>query len=222
MRVRINPAVLALAVAASVILGFALSCGLTALVRRYALEVKMLDSPNDRTLHQGEVPRGGGLAIVVTMLLALLLLWVAYSLPLIPCLLATLILLSGLGWFDDRFGLGPFTKMATQLVTAIIAVACTGVVDGVNIAGFSVNFGAAAAVVSVLWVVWMTNAYNFMDGIDGIAASHAAVIACVMGVWFSLDQNSAMAIFCYVIMAAALGFLGVELGACPDIHGRCG
>ena len=102
-----DSAVLALFVVVSTIVSFLLSCGLTALIRRYALQVKMLDSPNDRTLQQGEVPRGGGLSIVLTMLLALLLLWFASPMPVMPFLLATLLLLGGLGWIDDRFGLSP-------------------------------------------------------------------------------------------------------------------
>lgn len=167
----------------------------------------MLDSPNERTLHQGQVPRGGGLSIVITMLLALSLLWIEWGSPAIPYLFLTVLLLGTLGWIDDRFGLGPFVKIGIQFAVALIVVAYIGVFDGIDIAGYEISFGVSAGVWSILWVVWLTNVYNFMDGIDGIAASYAAVTACVMGIWFVIDQNSALALFCYIIMAAALGFL---------------
>ena len=194
-------------VAGGIILGFAVACGLTALVKNYALHINMLDSPNDRTLHQGDIPRGGGLSIVITMILALILIWLRWPLLIMPFLLATIGLLGLLGWVDDRYGLGPLVKIGVQLLVAFLVVGYIGVLGGVDIGGYTIAFGSAASVLSVLWVIWLTNVYNFMDGIDGIAASYAAVVACVMGIWFALDQNGALSVFCYIIMAAALGFL---------------
>ena len=167
----------------------------------------MLDSPNERTLHQGLVPRGGGLSIVITMLLALLLLWLGWRLPVIPYLFLTVIILGVLGWLDDRHSLGPLLKVGIQLGVGMIVITYIGMIEEVEIAGYKIVFGAAAAIFSALWLVWLTNVFNFMDGIDGIAASYTAVIACVMGIWFVLDDNSALALFCYIMMAAALGFL---------------
>lgn len=187
--------------------GFVLSYVLTGLIRKYAMHINMLDSPNERTLHHGLVPRGGGLSIVITMLLALLLLWLQWPLPALPFLFVTVLLLGTLGWVDDRYGLGPLVKIGIQIAVALIIVSYIGVFEGLDIAGYKIDFGSTAALWSVLWIVWLANGYNFMDGIDGIAASYTAVIACVMGIWFALDQNSALALFCYIIMAAALGFL---------------
>lgn len=204
---RINTPVPVYFIAAGIISGFALAYTLTGFVRKYAIHINMLDTPNARTLHQGLVPRGGGLSIVITMLLALFLLWLAWPLPVVPYLFATVLILGVLGWLDDRLGLNPFVKMGVQLAVALIVVTYIGILHEVEIAGYLFSFGAAAAILTVLWLVGLTNVYNFMDGIDGIAASYTAVIAGVMGIWFVTDQNSALALFCYVIMAAALGFL---------------
>ena len=48
-----------LLVIGTILFGFAAACVLTGLVRGYAERTRMVDSPNDRTLHHGEVPRGG-------------------------------------------------------------------------------------------------------------------------------------------------------------------
>jgi len=196
-----------LLIAGGITLGFALSWGLTALVRKYALRTRMIDSPNHRTSHQGDIPRGGGLSIVVVMLLSLLVLSYVYSDRSIGLVMVVTLSLGALGWADDKMSLSPFLKIGVQLLVAIFAVRSAGMLDGITVAGYTISFGPLAALVSVLWVVGMTNAYNFMDGIDGIAASHTAIVACVMGAWFAVDQNGAMALFCYVIMASALGFL---------------
>ena len=52
-------------------LTLALSWGLTALMRRYALSRSLLDVPNARSSHVIPTPRGGGMAIVASFLLAL-------------------------------------------------------------------------------------------------------------------------------------------------------
>lgn len=46
-----------------------LSITMTGLLRRYA-QTRLLDQPNHRSSHQVPTPRGGGMAIVATFLLA--------------------------------------------------------------------------------------------------------------------------------------------------------
>jgi len=197
----------ALLVIAATLLGFAASYALTGVVRTYAERTRMVDSPNNRTLHEGDVPRGGGLSIVIVMLVCLALLGYAYQNAVVLPVMAVTAMLGVLGWTDDKFGLGPLLKISVQIIVAVYAVVTIGSVGSATIAGYELEFGGLSVLLSVLWIVWMTNAYNFMDGIDGIAASHTAIVACVMGVWFALDHNAAMALFCYAIMAASLGFL---------------
>jgi Fuc2NAc and GlcNAc transferase len=197
----------ALLVITAILLGFAIASALTGLVRTYAQRTQMIDSPNDRTLHHGDVPRGGGLSIVVVMLLCLACLEYGYSNAAIAPVIAVTAVLGGLGWIDDKFGLGPFVKIGVQLLVAVYAVSYVGAFNAVTVGGYEFEFGKLSMLLSVLWVAWMANAYNFMDGIDGIAASQTAVVACVMGVWFALDDNGAIALFCYAIMASSLGFL---------------
>ena len=196
-----------LLVIAATLLGFTASYALTGLVRTYAERTKMLDTPNDRTLHEGDIPRGGGLSIVVVMLICLAMLGYVYPNVVVLPVMAVTATLGVLGWTDDKFGLGPSLKIGVQIIVAVYAVIAVGSAGAVSIAGYEVEFGGLSAILSVLWIVWMTNAYNFMDGIDGIAGSHTAIVAFVIGVWFALDHNAAMALFCYAIMAASLGFL---------------
>ncbi|MET0125033.1 MAG: glycosyl transferase, partial [Pseudomonas caspiana] len=49
-----------------------LSVGLTWVLRRYALARSLMDIPNARSSHSLPTPRGGGVAIVLSFLLALL------------------------------------------------------------------------------------------------------------------------------------------------------
>lgn len=58
-----------------------LSAALTGAFRRYALTRGLLDVPNERSSHHTPTPRGGGVAIVLTMLLALPALGLLHVLP---------------------------------------------------------------------------------------------------------------------------------------------
>src|SRR5688572_15530929 len=53
------------------LLVFAMSWGLTFFLRRYALAKSLMDIPNERSSHTIPTPRGGGVAIVISFLLAL-------------------------------------------------------------------------------------------------------------------------------------------------------
>ncbi len=151
----------------------------TALLRRYGMK-KLLDIPNERSSHARPVPRGGGVAIVLSFLAGALLLWWQGSMP--PALLAALIagggLVAAVGFWDDHVDLPARVRFALHVGAAILAVALLEPVR-------QVPLGTATWIVpawlawplSVVAVVWLLNLYNFMDGIDGIAAGEAVSVA---------------------------------------------
>ncbi len=83
---------------------FASAFTLTALLRRYALSKSLIDVPNDRSSHTIPTPRGGGVAIVVTFLAALCLLFMAGIIPsgLFLSALGAGALVAIIGFMDDH------------------------------------------------------------------------------------------------------------------------
>ena len=198
-------------VAVSILVAFGAGVLLTWWLRRFTLAAGMLDHPNPRSLHTEAVPRGGGLAIVLVVAVALLTAWGTTDRSgistTLPVMLAMLVLLAASGWLDDRRGLSPLLRLAVHTLAAGLLVYGVGAFGELALAGLHIPLGPIAGIFSVLWIVWLANGFNFMDGIDGIAASQAAVAACTMGLWFALRGDTVMALVCYVIMAASLGFL---------------
>ena len=81
-----------------------LSLLLTAVLRRYALRRSIIDIPNARSSHSVPTPRGGGVAIVIAFLLALVLLGV-FGIEVWPILTAYLgagTLIALIGFMDDH------------------------------------------------------------------------------------------------------------------------
>ncbi|MBV2209559.1 MAG: hypothetical protein KUL77_08360 [Thermomonas sp.] len=160
--------------------------------RGYALRRKMLDQPGERRSHTQPTPRGGGIGLVVVTLMLLLML--AQQAPVLWGGAALgLLLVAGIGWWDDHHPLSALSRLIVQVCAGGIFAASVAVTNG-----DLWLVGAAFIAVPVLVNVW-----NFMDGINGMAASQATLAALALACLLSgVAQLVALA-----VAAAALGFL---------------
>jgi UDP-N-acetylmuramyl pentapeptide phosphotransferase/UDP-N-acetylglucosamine-1-phosphate transferase len=168
----------------------------TWLARAYALQRNLLDQPGERRSHRVATPRGGGIAIVLALLIAI----VAMSLRqprdivLLVCAGFGLLLVAGVGWVDDHRPLSPWSRLVVH------AVAAGWLAIGFYLSG---RGGGVVVAVFVLSLV-LVNIWNFMDGIDGLAASQAVLVAAV----FAFFAGSMLAIHLgLALIAATSGFL---------------
>ncbi len=176
---------------------FLLTVAGTWLARRYALARRLIDEPGERRSHVVSTPRGGGIAIVVAMLVAMVV--VMLRQPGSDSVLAAptlgLFLVSVIGWVDDHRPLSARLRFAVHVLAAgLLAWACLLAGQGWLEAGFA--FCLALVLV---------NAWNFMDGINGIAASQAALVAAVCAL--ASPPGSAGGLLGWALVAACLGFL---------------
>ncbi len=189
--------------------GFLLAVIVTWAAKNYAMRSGIMDSPNERSSHTVDTPRGGGLGIILPVLIALVAIWLtnSYDRGVSTGLLLVVVLLGAVGWLDDRYGLHVLLRIAAQTIGGLAVLGTIGTFTHLEIAGNTISLLSLAAPMTLFWFLWMTNLYNFMDGIDGIAAAQAAIAGCVLGIWFTIHEDHVMALCSYVIMAASLGFL---------------
>ena len=172
-------------------------------VRLQALRSGRVDEPGERRLHTRPVPRGGGLAIAVVLLAAVL--------PAPATLLerlgmvVALVACGWIGWLDDRRPRSPSQRLAIQSLAAIAVVAAAGGLTSVELAGHSVTAPLLWNALAVVAVVWCLNLYNFMDGSNGLAAMQAALTAVALA-WLGTG-NPATQWLALALAGAALGFL---------------
>ncbi|MBA0224515.1 glycosyltransferase family 4 protein [Stenotrophomonas maltophilia] len=150
------------------LLGLALlSAVLTWAARGYALRQQLMDQPGERRSHSVATPRGGGIAIVISLLVtAAVAIWAwPESSPTVLVASLGLVLVAGIGWWDDH---RPLPAMRRLLVHFIAAALLASLVK--------VNGGSwLLAALVLLFTASLINIWNFMDGINGIAASQAVV-----------------------------------------------
>lgn len=168
----------------------------TWLARRYALRRKLIDQPGARRSHIVPTPRGGGIAIAASALLAWAGIFSAQAIPahVIACIVAGLLLIAGIGWIDDHRPLSPWSRLAVQALAAglvAMALMMKGRESGEIVLGF-------------VTVMMLVNVWNFMDGIDGLATSQAMLVAAG---WAWLAWPSPVAWLLAAVAAACAGFL---------------
>lgn len=166
---------------------------------------RLLDHPNERSLHETPVPRGGGIGILAGIAVAL------FFLPSLPVLLLWLVCLTlALGAFsllDDLFHLSPVVRFLVQAAVAALLVGLglwTAHLPVPGSPGWPVALGMFF---SGLWLVWMTNLYNFMDGMDGFAGGMALIGFGALAVLGWLAGDTTYALLCAAVASAAGGFL---------------
>lgn len=178
-------------------------------LRRYALARSLMDIPNNRSSHSVPTPRGGGVAIVLSFLVAtpLLTLFVDVSWPYIWALWGAGALIAVIGFLDDHGHIAARWRLLAHFSASIWALAWLGGLPPVKLLGVDFNLSWIGHFFAVFYLVWMLNLYNFMDGIDGIAsvqAVSACLGACVI-YWLSGDVSL---IWMPLLLAVAvLGFL---------------
>ena len=165
--------------------------------------------PNERTLHAGAIPRGGGIVIATTWLAFL----AAYFLDgqiARGNFLALFVgggLMALLGVLDDIIKLKALPKFLAQVIAVVLGLYWIGGVPAVALSTGVVDLGLAGTLLGVVALLWGINLYNFMDGIDGMAGSGAIFISVTMGVFLSLRGQTGFGALCSLLAAACAGFI---------------
>jgi UDP-GlcNAc:undecaprenyl-phosphate/decaprenyl-phosphate GlcNAc-1-phosphate transferase len=129
---------------------------------RLANYFKILDKPNERSLHLKPIIRGGG--IVFPIAVTLYIIFINHSLLLF---LAGLIAVSVIGFLDDVRSLSSSFRFLVQSAA-------------IGLMMYSLNISHQNywwMVITFVIVTGALNAYNFMDGINGLTGGYSLVIA---------------------------------------------
>ena len=189
------------------LVAFAVVVLLTPAVGGMARRLGVVDVPGGRRVNQLPVPRLGGLALFLGMLVpALAFLHLGQETR--GLLLGAAVAVT-VGIVDDFRGLPWFAKLGGEVGAAAVLVGF-----GVWIDRFTLPFvgihtlpSAVGIPLTILWVVAIMNMVNFLDGLDGLAAGVAAIAGLTFSVIaLSLGKVDA-AILSAIIFGACVGFL---------------
>lgn len=187
---------------------------LTPVVGRVSALLGLVDAPGGRKVHTHSTPRLGGIAVVVSAAITLLVLDIAIPRASAPgthaawqpiVIGALLIFLAGTA--DDVRGLGAGAKLAVECLAAAVVMSHGLLIERVTIMGHTWALGWLAYPVTAGWIVGVTNAFNLIDGIDGLAAGIGALAGAACGAILIVRGHAPEAMLLASLVGALLGFL---------------
>jgi UDP-GlcNAc:undecaprenyl-phosphate GlcNAc-1-phosphate transferase len=192
---------------------------ITPIVRRLCQRWRLLDEPrDDRRTHEKSTPRLGGIAIFLSVLIALSpLLFVHNSLTsaltvarwrfVVVLLPAALVFLFGV--YDDLRGSRAWMKFLAQGLAGALLYALGGRIEVLSVPFVgSVELPMAVGIaLTIIWTVAITNAFNLIDGIDGLAAGAGLFAAFVMVIVSLPLYNPLVTVMALALAGALIGFL---------------
>ena len=188
-----------------------LSLMLTHAIIPILLKIGMSDKPGDRHIHQTELPRGGGIAIMAAFL-AVTAAYTYFGRDIALCtpswaplkMLMPLAILMPLGIVDDKFRLPAKIKFLFQIITAAFAWYLGVHIDLHAKCHIATSF---SAFLTIFWITAMINAFNMIDGVDGLAGGIGAISAIALAfiTWFTGSRFNALLLL--TLAGALFGFL---------------
>jgi len=188
-----------------------LSWMLVGLLIKKAPAIRLMDRPNERSLHTQTTPRGGGLGFILTWLVGCFVWWYWRGGEFVPwgsltVFVAAVMIVAGISLWDDFRSIGAGIRLAVHLVCAAAAIAAFGYFRTVNV-GFIVPLGWAGMLVTAIWIVGLTNVFNFMDGVDGIAGIQGVVAGLAWSGAGGYLHSLTVAVFGTLLAGGCAGFL---------------
>jgi UDP-GlcNAc:undecaprenyl-phosphate GlcNAc-1-phosphate transferase len=191
---------------------------LTPRVRALALRLGAIDEPGGRRIHQGRVPRLGGIGVFAAFLTAIA---VGRGLDLFGIdvffghgagwrwVLGGAIVVAGVGAVDDLRKVGPAVKLLFQLVAGLmVLVGGHGITVVTNpFSGKALSLGGLSDPITLVWVIGITNAFNLIDGLDGLAAGVALIASWTLFMVSLTNGAVDVAILSATLAGSLAGFL---------------
>lgn len=174
-------------------------------VKKIAYQVGAVDIPNDRKVHLKPIPRIGGVAFFLSILIV--------NVLFNKSLIVEKIIFGGLlvflvGLLDDFVELKPKPKFWLTFLAVLIAVFIGVRVDVWRIPYTKIIIkGFWADVITFVWLLGITNAMNFIDGLDGLAGGVAVISSFSLLIISLLLGRFEMALLLSSILGSVLGFL---------------
>ena len=191
--------------------GFALTTLLTYLLMRLGLRKGILDIPNARSSHSSPIPRGGGVAVIITFFIFLYVYPAVDDRPIDVSILKSLLfggaIIAAVGFIDDLNHIPARWRFLAHLSAAFLSLSLLPSLPEIIIFGFSFDLGIFGYIFLGISLVWFVNLFNFMDGIDGIAGIEViTVLGSAALILFVQEQAVWLLLFSYLAFCVA-GFL---------------
>ncbi len=185
----------------------------TPIIKRMAIKINLVDKPNLRKIHTNNVPLIGGVSIVFSVLMVMLISRNSLSffreyLSIFSAAFVVLIV----GIIDDKNDIKPKYKLVIQLLLSFLIA-----LSGIRIFSFYGLFGIYEIAIwlqyllTIIVITGVVNAFNLIDGVDGLLGA-LSLLGFTMFLLASIYYNDYyLGLLSVVFIGAIIGFLKFNL-----------
>ena len=179
------------------------------LLKKYALQLNLVAIPNERSLHNKVIPRGGGVIIAIIFLAFNLVFYISGQMKTAEflALFGGGLIMSVTGFLDDILELKASIRFLIQFLAVGWGLYWVGGIPSIAFFEGLSGLYVIANGIAVVVLVWFINAFNFMDGIDGMATSGATFFSLSVGGYFLWQGIEPYGSLMIILAACSLAFL---------------
>lgn len=187
------------------VVALSITAALIPFLARWAPRVGLTDAPGPRKVHSEPVPRIGGIAMAVGILVpALSMLELNAALG---GMFVGLAVLLAFGVWDDRVNASYWSKFIGQFTAVALCMEIGDVrIDVLTLGTLSLPPGFSWALTFV-FLVGVTNAVNLSDGLDGLAGGMALLCLVAIALLAAASGNGLITSVALIEAGAIVGFL---------------
>lgn len=185
-------------------------------LRKVALTYGLVDKPNTRKRHKGDIPFIGGISLYITLFSISLI-----SPDLIPNrdhFLISGLILTVIGTVDDKLDIKASTRLCVLLLISFWLVLS----KDISLSNLGNLFGYGDVIIShgntlltAAAVIGCISAFNMVDGIDGLLGALASVTFASLSFLFYNANEMQLAFFCFIFVLALLPYILCNLDLIP-------
>jgi UDP-GlcNAc:undecaprenyl-phosphate/decaprenyl-phosphate GlcNAc-1-phosphate transferase len=198
----------------SVLLVFCTSFISLFVFRKLAKWFDLVDKPNARKHHVGQIPLIGGVSIFITVLITVQLFPSMLDKPVLYFCCATILVIVGV--IDDKYDISFKFRLVIQGGVSLVMI----LVGERSLHNLGYLMGSEALqlplvisyVITILAVIGAINAFNMVDGIDGLLGGLASVTFGGLGILFFYNGVDNFGSFCILLVVAMLPYILLNLG----------
>ena len=190
------------------IVPFVLSLAMLQVFRVLARNTRLMDIPNERSLHAHPIIRGGGVVFIGLFLCSFP--FIGYQDPShlkewLVFMMSTFIL-ALVSFLDDFYCLSAKLRFLVQVLASLLIVLFIRP-DHLDFFICSITNQYVIGAGLFITLIWATNHFNFMDGLDGFCAMQSLFLLAAYLVFFSFKSSLMPQNLCWVLACSLVGFL---------------
>jgi UDP-N-acetylmuramyl pentapeptide phosphotransferase/UDP-N-acetylglucosamine-1-phosphate transferase len=174
---------------------------------KISFKFKLIDQPNDLSVHKNNIPTGAGIIFLIIFYLFLIFykFFIPEDLFLLQknlfILIVSLTFLSLISFYDDIYNIHPLIRLFFQITTIFF---CTSLF---NLELVSLSIKILIFLIIYFWV-YTINIINFTDGVDGFLAINALTFFSCIFLYFNfLDNVNFIYYICLIMIPVLLAYL---------------